>query len=152
MEIDGEQYYLKQAELNKNNILQRAFLLLAKAEGIHAELIRRKIAGTIHDNPDDTFAEEIENLFSNLSDYKRDVDHLPGQLDIYLVAMEMEQKSIDLYQDMLDKAETEKDQWLLKFLVKQEQDHYHFFDELAELLKKPNEWVEAAEFGPREEY
>ena len=91
-------------------------------------------------------------MFAGKADYKRDAEVVPGQLEVYEVALDMEQKSIDLYQEMLAEAKDEQTEQLMKFLVKQEQDHYTLFDELVTLLRRPKDWVEEAEFGNREEY
>ena len=152
MEIDGEQYYLKQAELNKNNAMAQVFQILAKAESTHAELIRRLSGDFAYGFKDDLLPAEPENLFSGLGDFKRDAAYLPGQLEVYRLALDMEQKSIDLYQGMLAETTEESPKKLLAFLIKQEQDHFALFDELVTLLSRPKDWVEAAEFGPRDNY
>jgi len=151
-ETDGELYYLKQASLNKGTSLQRAFLLLAEAEKKHADLLRKKDISSHTSISDDILNAEQTDLFSGKADYKRDAEVVPGQLEVYAVALDMEQKSIDLYQKMLTEATDEQTKQLLKFLVKQEQEHYTLFDELVTLLRRPKDWVENAEFGKREEY
>jgi rubrerythrin len=152
MEIDGEKYYFKQAGNNKGNTMQRAFLLLAGAESKHAELLRRMM--TLEDNADieNLLPATSINLFTEKADFIREADVLPGQLEVYIVALDMEQKSIDLYQKMLAEATDDQTSRLMDYLIKQEQEHYAFFDELTTLLKRPRDWVEAAEFGKREEY
>ncbi|HWQ41417.1 MAG TPA: rubrerythrin, partial [Desulfosporosinus sp.] len=39
-----------------------------------------------------------------------------------------------------------------EYLIKQEEDHYTIIEQLVSLLSRPEEWVESAEFGVREEY
>jgi len=152
MEIDGEQYYLRQAEITKGTSMHRVFLLLAEAEKKHAELLRKKYILSDSSINDDILTAESTNLFSGKVDYKRDAGVVPGQLEVYAVARDMEQKSIDLYQEMLTEAKDEKTKQLIQFLIKQEQDHFALFDELVTLLRRPKDWVESAEFGKREEY
>ena len=152
MEIEGEQYYLSQAEINKGTSLHRAFTLLAEAEKKHADLLREKYIDTDSSINDNLPATEPASLFSGKADYMRDADVVPGQLEVYAVARDMEQKSIDLYREMLTETKDEPIRGLFEFLIKQEQDHYDFFDELITLLRRPRDWVEDAEFGPRKEY
>ncbi|HNX15516.1 MAG TPA: ferritin family protein [Oscillospiraceae bacterium] len=152
METDGEQYYLKQAALNKGTSLQRAFLLLAETEKKHADLLRKKDISSDSSISDDILNAEQTDLFSGKDDYKREAEVVPGQLEVYAVALDMEQKSIDLYQKMLIEAKDKQVKQLMKFLVKQEQDHFALFNELITLLRRPKDWVENAEFGNREEY
>jgi len=124
MEIDGEQYYLSQAEINKGTSLYNAFLLLAEAEKKHADLLKKMYISSDSLINDDLPTAEPTNLFSGKADYKRDADVLPGQLEVYTVARDMEQKGIDLYQEMLIETKSEPTRQLIEFLIKQEQDHY----------------------------
>ncbi len=152
MEIDGEQYYLNQAELNKGTSLHEAFLLLAEAEKKHADLLRNINVNSGSINNENLPDGEPTSLFFEKADYKRDAVVVPGQLEVYLVARDMEQKSINLYQGMLTETGDEQTRKLIKFLIVQEQDHFDFFDELIILLRKPRDWVEDAEFGRRKDY
>src|SRR5665647_1331929 len=124
MEIDGEQYYLSQAEINKGTSLYNAFLLLAKDEKKHADLLRKKYNTSDSSINDDLPTAEPTNLFSGKADYKRDADVVPGQLEVYVVARDMEQKGIDLYREMLTETKDGPTRHLIEFLIKQEQDHY----------------------------
>ncbi|HZK29473.1 MAG TPA: ferritin family protein [Clostridia bacterium] len=152
MEIDAEQYYLSQAENNKENSLHRAFMLLAEAERKHADLLKNRYSVADSAIDIDFPTDEPANLFSDKADYRRDAVAVPGQLEVYIFAREMEQKSIDLYREMRADIKDESTQQLIEFLIKQEQDHYAFFDELVTLLTRPRDWVEDAEFGSRKEY
>jgi rubrerythrin len=153
MEADGERYYLRQAEQNPDRALQRAFLLLAGAENRHAELLRNLLTGSGGEisgwQPDQ---DGPTSLFVGKADFLREAEVLPGQLEVYQVALAMEQKSISLYQELLADAADEPTRQLMRFLIGQERDHYALFDELTTLLSKPRDWIEAAEFGPRKEY
>jgi len=152
MELDGEQYYLNQAEMHKGTSLYRAFFLLAEAEKKHGELLSKKFILSDSSVNDEILATKSTELFSEKANYKRDAEVVPGQLEVYAVARDMEQKSIDLYQKMLAEAKDEQTGQLIQFLIKQEQDHFTLFDELVTLLRRPKDWVESAEFGNREEY
>jgi rubrerythrin len=78
-----------------------------------------------------------------------DVKSDPGQLDVYRLAMEKEKQSVDLYKKLL--SESEGDKALFKFLIAQEEAHYKIMELIVKLVSRPNEWVESAEFGIREE-
>jgi len=66
------------------------------------------------------------------------------------LALEMEKKSIELYTKLLSEAADDRE--LFAYLIKQEQGHLAIVEEIIKLVNRPNEWVEAAEFGEREEY
>lgn len=152
MEIDGERFYLKQAEVNKDNPLQVVFVRLAKAESRHARLLRNRMADVAGEYADDPLLKDAKTVFSELGALKKDVFGLANQLDAYRLAQDLEQKSIDLYTAMLAEATDTKGREIMKFLIGQEQEHYNLLDELITLVTRPNEWVESAEFGNREEY
>jgi rubrerythrin len=49
-------------------------------------------------------------------------------------------------------ATDEKEKKIFKFLIEQEDSHYKVIEQLIEMVKRPDEWVESAEFGLRKEY
>jgi len=147
MEVDGENFYRKQASINENSKLNKVFLSLAEDEKKHAEIIKEKLAGK------DFLLEEADietekNVFSDATglDYERG---LTNQSDLYEKALEMEEKSINLYKKLLDQSVDNKD--IFEFLIKQEEEHYRLLEEISIMVNRPNEWVESAEFGIRVE-
>lgn len=150
MEIDGEKYYSGQAEKNADNPMGRIFSILAKAEQKHAVLLGSRSQDMQTSSDDDQI--DAENVFASLAEFKTDVSTIPNQLDVYRFALELEQKSIDLYTEMLGQADNDQNQNLLQFLIGQEKQHFTLFEELVTLVQRPEDWVEHAEFGRRPEY
>ena len=151
MELDGEQYYRDQAAKNDGQPISRIFILLADAEQKHAALLRNRAQGLAFEQDLADLASE-ENIFNALDDFRADATSIPRQLDAYRMALDIEKKSIDHYAALLAKANTESDQKLLSFLVDQEKQHYRLFEELVVMVRRPEDWVEDAEFGHREDY
>ena len=147
MENDGEQYYLKQMELIRNASLKTVFQKLAQDEHMHGEILKNKQFATQQNDS----LEQTQNVFSHLKDYKNEIKALPGQLDAYKAGLDMEQKSIDLYEKMLTEETDKSIQNLLGFLIRQEKIHYSILEELTTLLIHAEQWVEDAEFGLRKE-
>jgi rubrerythrin len=152
MEIEGEQFYRKQAENFQGTNLSVVFYKLANAEQKHAELIQALLDGLPVDLPEGQMTDNIRSVFTDLPDLKKQIEDVPDQMDAYILAVGVEQRSIDLYSELLRTASDSSNQALLQFLLVQERQHLTLFDELAELLNRPKEWVESAEFGEREEY
>ncbi len=152
MELEGRAYYLKQADLCQSNELKTIFTILADAEQQHADLLLRRQREEEVTLKEDNIIKERNSFFHNLADFKPDVPRALKQLDAYQYAADQEQKSIELYQGMLEQAKDSKDKELFTFLIKQETEHLHLFEDLVILLTRPEEWVESAEFGIREEY
>lgn len=152
MESEGAQFYQQQAEKNKNNSLHKVYQLLAEVKNRHAELLKNRAQDILVEQLDDKLPGEVKKVFDNLDDLRKGLIDIPDQLEICRLALDMEQKSISLYEKMLKEVTKEHNKDLLRFLINQEQKHYDIFDELVSLLNRPAEWVESAEFGTREEY
>jgi rubrerythrin len=152
MENEGEQFYLKQAENFLETDLCVVFRILAATEHIHAGLLKARLTGLPVDLPEDQSMASARSVFGKIPDLHNLDESLPDQMDAYSLATGVEQRSIDLYLGLLQTASDPSTQALLRFLLKQEQEHLALFDELTLLLSRPKEWVESAEFGPREEY
>jgi len=145
MEVEGEGYYRHQAQKNRGNALHKVFSDLAEEEFRHAALLRDCEMGRPF-----TGGDLSSNVFDGLSDFNAETKASPEQADAYRLALDMEKKSIELYEKL--RAETQGADEMFEFLIAQEKEHYRVFEEILKLVNRPNEWVESAEFGTREEY
>ncbi len=152
MELDGERYYRRQAEQYVNTPLAPMFTLLAKDEAKHAGILQNKMDGLPYELSANEHLMNRKNLFIGLSDYQPPVKEDPDQAALYHEALEMEQRSIDLYTDLRTKAADDQTLSLLDFLIQEETRHYQILEDMFRFVNRPNEWVESAEFGLREEY
>ncbi len=150
MEVEGEAYYRKQATLHSGDGLKVVFTLLADEESVHAALLRRVAQGQPY-TLEASARPEWRNVFTGKQDFQDETKQLPEQIDVYRMAHELEEKSIALYKQLLDQATGENRQ-LFTYLISQEQEHEQILDELIKRVNRPNEWVESAEFGLREDY
>jgi len=152
MEKDGEEFYLEQAEKNKNNALSRIFLLLAKDEKRHAEILKNKFEGMDYKMQKNETPVKMKNFFSSDKEFISEMERLPKQLSVYRQALLNENKSIELYKSLLIRAEDLVTKKLFEYLTQQENEHSELLEEIILLVSRPDEWVESAEFGLREEY
>ena len=152
MELDGEKYYLEQAELNKDTALYKVFTLLAQDEKKHADLVRNYANATNYQLSDENAITEFENVFTNEDVFKVENKTMADQMDAYKMALTKEQESIDLYTKLHDEVDDEKGKALFVYLIKQEEYHYKIFDNVIEHLRKAEDWIEDAEFGVRDTY
>lgn len=152
LELDLEKYYNEQAEKNKENSLHVVFTMLAAEEEKHANILLGKADKLTLKLDDDSILIQARSLFQNLKDFKSELTDIPSQLDSYRLALEMEQKSKIFYKDLFDSAEDEKSKVTFGYLVHQEDIHCIILEELVKLTTRPEEWVESAEFGLREDY
>lgn len=149
MELEGQNYYDEQARLNKDNGLFRVFSTLAEDEKNHAEILQNKKAGKDYTLTDTKFS-SIENVFGGDDLKISDIKTSPEQLDLYRFALDKEEESIKLYKKLLSKADADKE--LFNFLIKEEENHHKIIENIVEMVSRPKEWVESAEFGVRDDY
>lgn len=152
LEYDLEKYYLEQAEKNKGNSLSVVYTMLAEEEEKHASILLGKADMLELKVQDKSILTEARGLFRQLGDFKSDIKELPSQLDSYRMALEMEQKSLIFYKKLHDNTDDEKEKETYRYLIKQEDTHCIIIEELVKLTTRPEEWVESAEFGLREDY
>ncbi|NLI22441.1 MAG: ferritin family protein [Clostridiales bacterium] len=152
MERDGETYYRRQAARCEGGALQTVFALLADEEAKHAEILTNVAGGLPYALEDHAALTRQMDLFRNAPDFQSSVRQLPDQAELYQASMEIEKKSIALYEALLGQATDDVSRRLFTFLVKEERDHYAIMEELYRHVNRPKDWVEAAEFGVREEY
>jgi Uncharacterized conserved protein len=150
LELEGKRFYMEQAEKTEDSGLKSIFHTLAEEESIHARILKNK-EQTLPYELIDTYA-EIKNIFVEIGRYKDVIKNLPDALDTYNLALNIEKKSLDLYKEMLREASTDKEKKIFEFLIEQENDHFKVIEQLIEMVRRPNEWVESAEFGLRKEY
>jgi len=152
MEHDGEKYYRDQAEKNKNNSLYTVCIMLADDEKRHAQILINKMNKTPFVLSPMNTLEKAKNIFSNMGDMKIPEKGTLSQFDFYRFAVDIEQKSIELYSEYRAKAENENERELFDYLVKQEQQHFATLDEISRMIRQSMELYDSAEFGLRPEY
>ena len=151
-EMDGVKFYTEQAQKNKGTTLQKVFDLLADEERQHEIILRRILSDTFSDLTENSSLADKKSIFSDLGDFKDEIRENPHQIEVYRLAREMEEKSIALYEKMLEEAKNDIEKSVIKYLITQETYHYQLMDEFVIRIGRPDEWVESAEFGEREEY
>ncbi|MBN1891249.1 MAG: ferritin family protein [Clostridiales bacterium] len=152
IEMDGIDFYLEKADANKENSLHKLFVLIAKDELRHAAIIRKMMKGELESLPDNEALASIDSIFKNADAVLDNVYSASEQLAVYRMAREIEKRGIDLYHQLASESTNETEKKVFRYLLGQERQHYDLFDELATRVGRPEEWVESAEFGPREEY
>ena len=152
MELDGENFYKEQAAKNKDNASLYVFIFLAEEEQKHKEALEELSNALALKQPPSIELEKLNNPFQGLQDFKTKIKDIPEQLDIYRLALKMEQESIDFYQDISTKIIEPEAKKVINALIEFEKKHYQIFEEIINHLLHADEWVEDAEFGLRKPY
>jgi rubrerythrin len=152
MENEGEKFYLEQEAKNENYGLKAVCSLLAKEEAKHRQIVESMIQGSPSDLKETDLEKCIKEIYPGDEQFEIEIKAQPDQFDFYRMAMEKEQKSIDFYKGILEKSEEDEEKKILRFLIEQEKKHFKLFDEMSQMLRRGDEWVEAPEFGLRKDY
>jgi rubrerythrin len=152
MEYDLKVFYSKQAILNKGNNLHTVFKLLEAEEDKHVEILKSYDDKIILPNTDSNILTEVKAIFKGIKDFKSEIKDVPSQLDVYRLALTKEEESVRFYQELQDKSVDDQSKQIFGYLIKQEEKHCIIMEELVKLVNRPEEWVESAEFGLREDY
>lgn len=151
IEQDLEKYYMEQAEKNEDTSLKKVFAILADDEKEHLKLLednKEQVTAPIKDND---IIEEAKNLFKNIGDietFKAD----PSQVETYRHMLKLEEKTRDFYKVLKDREVDPERKKVFEFLQDGEDKHCIILEEIIKLTERPEEWVESAEFGIREDY
>ena len=152
MENDLISFYRNQAELHKESKLHSVFNLLQKEEVNHAKILQSYKEHLVLPLKSSEVLAEVKGIFEEIDDINNEIKDIPSQLDVYRVALDKEEQSLKFYQELSDKAVDDQAKEVFGFLIKQEDIHCVIIEEIIKMVSRPEEWVESAEFGLREEY
>lgn len=152
MEMDLKDFYHKQAGIHEGKSLSIVFQLLEKEEEKHAEILRNYSDKLVIPLKDSDILARVHSIFRDNKDFRSEIKDIPSQLDVYRMAQEKEEQSKKFYQELSDTASEEQSKKVFEYLIKQEDIHCIILEELVKLVNRPEEWVESAEFGIREDY
>lgn len=152
MEQDLQFFYGKQAELHEGNSLHAVFVLLEMEEEKHTEILKSYQEDILLPLMDNNILTDIRTIFKEIGDFKLVIKDIPSQLDVYRMALEKEEQSLKFYRVLQSKTKEDQSKKVFQYLINQEDKHCIILEELIKLVNRPEEWVESAEFGLREEY
>ena len=150
-ETDGREYYLKLAEESKSEYLQQLFTMLADDELKHYEIVNRLQEQDAEYIPSKSF-EEVRTIFRRCLDANETFTADITNLEAYARAIELETESFDFYKEQGDKAKNPIERGILYRIANEEIRHQITLENLMELVRKPEVWVESPEFSHLEEY
>jgi rubrerythrin len=151
LEVTAEANYREAARSTLDASAGRILELLADEEANHARVLRGM--GDVSDLADTGLLDQAKAWINGVVEGGRlAISHDSGLLNVLRRAMDMEQMTQAFYEEQRNQAENEKTRVLFERLAAIETTHFHFVGSLVEFYNRPNEWVESAEFGLRNEY
>ena len=151
MELDGEKFYREMAEKASYHGIKNILNMLADEEKGHYEAINKIKASavTVAESP---VLDDAKNVFQRMKEYGEKFEVDTDQEQLYRKAMELEQKSVDFYQDRADQVEESYQKDLFLKLVDEEKKHFRMMEALADFVSNPDKWMEDAEFTHLDQY
>ena len=152
MELDGVQYYSERAKANKGNKLQVVFQLLADEEKNHAEILQKHTDALTYSMDDNPALDKMPNVFEEIEHGSRpELKLFVSQLDLYRDALDMENRSVALYEKLLAESGEAKEKELFGYLLRQEKAHVSLMYDFVAMLDRSKKTV-FAESGMVDDY
>ncbi len=148
MERDAEALYRKMAAGAPVAGIKKVLLMLAEDESRHRlaiERLQKKLSVT----PAAGVALDIKTVFEEMKQDENTVKISVDAVEDYEKALEIEKKGIKFYKEQFAATEDAASAKLFKVLMRQETYHYKTVENLLDMVRKPQWWVENAEFNPQ---
>ncbi len=159
MELDGEQFYLQQAEKVNYAELKVVLKGLADDEHRHYKIVQQlqnQKREYIEPDPAINAARNVFELARNKPFIPKDQDSIAKlkdeQRDVYQAALHKEEASVHLYKKLKETVESPAEKAILEKLVQEEEKHAEVLENIMQMLNNFNEWVESAEFHHQKPY
>ncbi|MFC1892872.1 ferritin family protein [Chloroflexota bacterium] len=152
MEIDGKEYYQKASELSSSQLGKELFQSLAAEEDIHRQKFEQ-IYDAISSQqawPKSDFSpvygEILKTMFAAaIQEMGPNVKPEATELQAVQTAIDMEQKSYDLYQGQIKNATYDAERAFYEALAAQERGHQLILVDYQEYLADPTGWFTRTE-------
>jgi len=153
METDGEKFYRDLAGTCAEHEGVRFILnMLADDEAKHRRIFEDMQAELPAEMTDSGIIVVAVNQFRQMQQTNNPLSCTVRQKQLYKEAYELEMKSYEFYMEQLDKAVTEAQRALIHRIAKEEKRHAVVLENIIEMILRPEQWVENAEFNHMEEY
>jgi len=148
MEKDAEQLYLDLADKSKVGGIKKVFKMLAEDEAWHQKTIKSLQKKADVDSKKGS-AKAIATVFEDIKHNFRNIKLEDSAVKDYERALEIEKKGIEHYKKQFAETKDQKTKDLYDLLIKQESYHLKTVENILDMVRKPEWWVENAEFTPK---
>ncbi len=154
MEQEGAAFYRELAGKSPNQAIQRILQMLADEEEKHARAVQAMAAEL--PEPAEAFETDVlteaKNIFRRIRDFGEKFAIETEPIALYRQALEVEEKSRAFYLDRADQTHRAEHKRIFERLADEEAKHAELLDNLLEMISRPKQWLENAEFFHPEDY
>ena len=151
IEKKGESLYRRFSLEASDEGMKFIFTWLADQERKHYDIFEKMKAGEFALVAESAIVLNIQNIFSGWKDIADRIDVKVAQADLYRQALEIENRSVLIYEDYASSRVTPEQKDLCLAIVKEEKRHRWILENIIEFVTKPEVWAENAEFDHLEE-
>jgi rubrerythrin len=152
VEKNGEKFYSDLVDKATDVGLKNIFTLLAQDERKHYNVFESMEQQKDFELEDTTILTEAKSIFQNIKDKAVQISIETPQEEVYQVALTNEQKSIEIYGDLLKSTNNDGHRETIKKIIEEEKKHKFLIEQLIEFIRRPDFWIENAEFNHLDEY
>jgi len=146
MEMDGVKFYNDLASKTIHPMGKAMFKSFVEDEKLHAKRLRALLA--VHKEKDQTQEmgaasprERLITIFQKLGEeLKKKVSATANDIEAVRLAMGLEEKGIEFYEEAAEETRDEKDRETYRFLAGEERAHFNILKNTLEFLKKTELW------------
>lgn len=123
LELDGREFYLKQAELIEDEHLRQVFHELAADEEKHYQLLTQIKESGLYDYTASDILERVPSVFPQPEQGKLRAEEHSSYVTIYEQAIAFEEKAINLYSELASTAQSDLERDTFLMLEREEETH-----------------------------
>lgn len=140
MELEGKEYYTKQAKNTGDPQIKQILEMLARDEEAHYQVVKQMSESRLYEYHGSNTLDKAKSIFEQRleSDDQPYKDTSP--IEVYDKALDFEKESVELYRGLAKQANTRLEKEIYGKLAKEEEGHWRIIWNVLELLRKPEEW------------
>jgi rubrerythrin len=147
LEQEGASLYREFAREAPDRGMKHIFSWLADQELKHLhifQLLRSCKPASVAESPE---LRDIKDIFDGWKDSDTCIQVKTTQADVYRRALDIEKKSISVYESYANQSADEHQKGIFLTIAKEEKRHQWIVENIIEFITKPEVWVENAEFS-----
>ncbi len=148
--ISAYKYLAEQCQSHEG--IQRILNMLIRDQEAHLKSLSRMQNIDIPDQGTQGIFESVQNLLQQIQTEKNIFSCDMDQVKLYRETRDLVLRKIELYQEAQGEIKTSTQKALLESLVKQETKQAFVLNNIIEMVERPNQWLEDAEFSHLDEY
>lgn len=147
-----ESYRMLAEKCQSNEGVKNILLMLAEDHKKHTRTLEEMQNNTAVEMKETGAFREARALFTNMQEDKTPFSCDIDQVKLYEDARELVLKKLQFYADIVDQMEPEENKILVKKMAEEEKKQAVVLGNIIEMVRRPQTWLEDAEFHHLDEY